>query len=158
MRKQSNSFQFQVVIPFSETVKTSQILKKNEAPQKTSNKSLTNADWAEENLARTYRTSLSQLRLSFCSSFHSYRESIGLTSSPLCHFCGEEPHWPTPSSIFSLVPPVPHSWPKNTHGNDRTWRRNSSLASLSFRARIFRRRTVRHKKKCLFRLDQVKLG
>ena len=39
-----------------------------------------------------HRTSLSQLRSSFCSYFHSYRESIGLTSSLLCPSCRREPN------------------------------------------------------------------
>ena len=44
------------------------------------------------NLHCPYRTSLSQIRSSFCSSLHSYRERIGLTPSPLCPSCGVELH------------------------------------------------------------------
>ena len=43
----------------------------------------------EANLPRPCRTTFSQLCSSFCSSLHSYRERIGLISSP---FCGLEPH------------------------------------------------------------------
>jgi len=38
----------------------------------------------ETNLPRPYRSTLSQLQSSFCSSLHSYREWTGLVPSPLC--------------------------------------------------------------------------
>ena len=54
----------------------------------------------------------SQLRSSFCSSLHSYRERIGLVPSPLCPSCGLAPHTtvhvfsysshPTPLTEFDL--------------------------------------------------------
>jgi len=43
------------------------------------------------NLPRPYRTTFSQLRLSFCSYLHSFRERIGLIPS-LLFLCGVEPH------------------------------------------------------------------
>ena len=53
----------------------------------------------ETNLPRPYRSTLSQLRSSFCSSLHSYRERIGLVPSPLCPSCGLAPH--TTVHVFS---------------------------------------------------------
>ena len=46
----------------------------------------------ESNLPRPYRSTLSQLHSSFCSSLHSCRERIGLIPSPLCPSGGVEPH------------------------------------------------------------------
>ena len=46
----------------------------------------------ETNLPRPYRTTLSQLRLSFCSSLHSYRLRIGIIPSSFCLSCIVEPH------------------------------------------------------------------
>ena len=46
----------------------------------------------EVNLPRPYRSTLSLLRSSFCSSLYSYREKIGVVPSPLCPFCELEPH------------------------------------------------------------------
>ena len=53
----------------------------------------------EANLTWPYRTTLSQLRYSFCSTLHSYRERIWLIPSPLCPSCGVEPH--TTINVFS---------------------------------------------------------
>ena len=53
----------------------------------------------ETNLPRPYRSTLSQLRSSFCSSLHSYRERIGLVPSPICPSCGLAPH--TTIHVFS---------------------------------------------------------
>ena len=60
---------------------------------------------AEVNLLCPYRTSISQHRTSFCSSLHSYRERIGLTSSSICPSCEEKPHTSvqfSPTSPLSL--------------------------------------------------------
>ena len=46
----------------------------------------------EANLLSLYRTTLTQLRSSFCSSFQSYRKRIGLIPSLPRPFCGVEPH------------------------------------------------------------------
>jgi len=53
----------------------------------------------EANLLRPYRTTLCQLRSSFCSSLHSYRERKGLIPSPIYPSCGMEPH--TTVHVFS---------------------------------------------------------
>ena len=53
----------------------------------------------ETNLPRPYRSTLSQLRSSICSSLYSFRERIGLVPSPLCASCGLEPH--TSVDVFS---------------------------------------------------------
>ena len=46
----------------------------------------------EASLPRSYRSTVSQFRSSFCSSLHSYRERIGLVPSPICPSCVLEPH------------------------------------------------------------------
>ena len=72
----------------------------------------------EVNLPRNYRTSRSQLRFYFCSSFHSYRERIGLIPSCLCPSWGrrrEPPHTLRPHFILSLASHIP-DW-KKTYWN-----------------------------------------
>ena len=56
----------------------------------------------EENLPRPYRTYLSQLRSSFCSSLQSCSERIGLASNSICSSCGRETNT---TSVFFLFPP-----------------------------------------------------
>ena len=71
-------------------------------PARAKRANIFNADKAvspETNLPRSYRSTLSQLRSSFCSSFYSYRERIGLVPSPLCPSCGLMPH--TTVHVFS---------------------------------------------------------
>ena len=46
----------------------------------------------EANLPLPYRTTLSQLRSTFYSPLHFYRERIEIIPSPLCPSCGVEPH------------------------------------------------------------------
>ena len=47
------------------------------------------------------KTTLSQLRSSFCSSLHSYRERITLIPSSLCPSCGVESHTHTTVHVFA---------------------------------------------------------
>ena len=61
----------------------------------------------EANLPRPYMTTLFPLLPSFCSYLHSYREKIGLIPSPLCLYCGVEPHT---TVHVSPVPPTRHPW------------------------------------------------
>ena len=61
------------------------------------------------NLARLYMTiSTSKSVHPPVCSLHSYRDRIGLISSPLCSY-------PIPLSIFSSVPRIPHLWPKKIY-------------------------------------------
>ena len=82
----------------------------------------------ETNFHRDYRTTLSQLRSSFCSSLHSYRERIGLTSRPLCPSCGVEP-----DTIINVLSCSLHPTPMTKRG---LWER-SYLASISLMSRLF---------------------
>ena len=52
----------------------------------------------ETNLPKSYRSTLSQLRI-FCNSLHSYSKRIGLVPSPLCPSCDLMPH--TTVHVFS---------------------------------------------------------
>ena len=53
----------------------------------------------EAKLPRSYKSTLPQIRSSFCSSLHSYGERIGLVPGPLCLSCGLVPH--TTVHVFS---------------------------------------------------------
>ena len=111
----------------------------------------------ETNLPRSYRTALSQLRSSFCSSLHSYRERIGLLSSLLCPSCVVEPHttvhvffgsYPTSLTerdlwershltsefLFGIsffdLPPLPAPEPSPSNGQNRSGQSSSYTCHL----------------------------
>ena len=86
------------------------------------------------NFPRPYRTTISQLHSSFCSSLHPYREKIGLIFSPLSPSCEVEPHITVHVLSCSSHP---HPRPSLTYRNVPAWRWSSCFASLSPISRLF---------------------
>ena len=88
----------------------------------------------EAKLPRSYRSTLSQLWSSFCSSLHPSRERIGLVPSSLCPSCGLVSH--TTVQVFSCS-----SHPTSLNELDLwkrcAWRRSSCRTFFSLTSRLF---------------------